>query len=776
MSRDEVDWLRVGRVALMLLGSWMALWNAWDTDKWNMWEQEVNEVCCKLRKRKRHRRSAVVRLKGKLFRKILDKWKKTARVPVSTAYEAAVDYALAYVGRSDGTTKSMDDIRSAVEELNNYERHKGVAPLSLDPKLVSLPPVGHKPVKVERLLPDAVKGMLREETMILPREQWRSTPVCRRVKNGEYVNLVERVLKAGMLSMSDSPPKVEVGLFGVPKEESQRMIDDARAAGAAMIAPPSPDLCGPSIFAVLGSGLKVVAGMDLSNYFHTLRMPDWLCSYFGWPKLTTDECAQLGIDPSTPYPLRTTCPQGWTWSSYLGQMVHREVVMRAVARFTERFPDVVVCVPSSAAEAARAARQSRDKIVIIVALYIDDNNMFGLGNNHDKDTIKCRMNELIDDFRGAYAEAGLLEQAKKCVAPNYNELEALGHVVSVGGVIGVSAQKRQDLVRLTRASLERSTVSAKAVEHLLGKWVWCMLARRSTLSALNEVFQLVSRARSRGWRYIRVTKRLRMEFQLVCNLAPAMVTPLTSEANSVVAFDACLEGYGVTYAPAIAAERDALIESLTVTGCYSNVSTDKMEDSIPDAVRSTNSWFLEGSPDTLPVVRGKRKWRVARHGAWNSLGEHINVYEIKTGLMALEKAISISKSCHSSPKEIFVCGDNTASIGALARGRSSSYTLLRSCRKACVLQLIHNVRVNWIWISTHINPADAPSRWAIHRKAVRTRARTKQKLKRKALAKARSYSELFWSLIPHENSGLTTKELDIAAATQLFYRHIWETQ
>ena len=110
---------------------------------------------------------------------------------------------------------------------------------------------------------------------------------------GEYVKLVHRLLRLGMLDLTTAPRCVN-SLFGVPKGDDIRLILDARLANCHFIDAPRVTLPSPSHLAQLqANGSLAVAKCDLSNFYHQLVLPQWIRTYFALPPLTARERAAL---------------------------------------------------------------------------------------------------------------------------------------------------------------------------------------------------------------------------------------------------------------------------------------------------------------------------------------------------------------------------------------------------------------------------------------------------------------------------------------------------
>ena len=70
----------------------------------------------------------------------------------------------------------------------------------------------------------------------------------------------------------------------------------------------------------------------------------------------------------------------------------------------------------------------------------------------------------------------------------------------------------------------------------------------------------------------------------------------------------------------------------------------------------------------------------------------------------------LARSRSSWDKRVLMIGDSLVAIGALAKGRSPSWPILRLCRMAAAVQLITGIRPYWRWIPSKRNHADGPSR------------------------------------------------------------------
>jgi len=105
----------------------------------------------------------------------------------------------------------------------------------------------------------------------------------------------------------------------------------------------------------------------------------------------------------------------------------------------------------------------------------------------------------------------------------------------------------------------------------------------------------------------------------------------------------------------------------------------------------------------------ENQWSIGTMGLWSRPeAQHINVGEQITGKLAARLVAMRGNS--SDGVWNFAVGDNTASLCALAKGRSSVVAMNVVCRHVCSLRVACAVYMKWLWIRSASNPADFPSR------------------------------------------------------------------
>ena len=99
-------------------------------------------------------------------------------------------------------------------------------------------------------------------------------------------------------------------------------------------------------------------------------------------------------------------------------------------------------------------------------------------------------------------------------------------------------------------------------------------------------------------------------------------------------------------------------------------------------------------------------YKVVIRGQWKRR-EHVNVLEGRASLQALRRA---ARNRSSWNKKMLGITDSQVIQGAFAKGRCSSFSLLRLCRRAAAIQMGLGIRLKWRYIRSKDNPADGPSR------------------------------------------------------------------
>lgn len=500
----------------------------------------------------------------------------------------------------------------------------------------------------------------KEQLQIIPRVR----PVCL-APQMEYRALIRRMVGLQMIDFTKKPKCVN-GVFGVPKDGGAaiRLIVDARPANRLFVKPPSVTLPTPEHIARISCHPDrplFTLKSDLDNCYHSIRAPAWLRPYFALPPVTAREispelAAKWGADTKL-WPMCTTLPMGWSHSVYVAQTAHE----RIVNDFTDLRP------------ADRVNAQLRDPNLesgrVLHAEYIDDLSMF----SYDPEALqKCFV-----QYSEAVRRFGLRIKLSKVIGPTFDPVEVLGVVVDgIRHTIAVSAEKLAALISDTNRILRTGLCTGFELSQVIGRWTWAALAARPALSVFSAVYRFVQCS----WRRVfTVWDSVRKELALMIGLAPLLVARLSiPEFPYVVATDASSEGLGVC-ATVLPAGKSIFLP--------------------------TENEPISGDAQSIDI--NKLKWHTIMSQRWQNKGEHINVLELRTVLLTVKWMLSYRRSV---ARRLLVVSDSSTVVGAVRKGRSSSFQLLLRLRSLAAMLLASGVQLRVEWCPSNLNPADEPSR------------------------------------------------------------------
>jgi hypothetical protein len=512
-------------------------------------------------------------------------------------------------------------------------------------------------------------------------------PVRLSVLPGHYARIIERLAGANMVEFMDaSSVKVVNGIFGVTKDENvDRLIVDAVRANLFFKKAATVKLPSPSSLADLSlppGHVLCVGKLDVDSFYNRIALPQHFRPYFALPEVWSDLAGLPG--PRRPvHPVMTVLPMGWSHAVLLGQAVHEFVV--------DSLPEF-----GAGRRLASATARDLQPQRYVHCEYVDDLL-----------TLEAALPDAppvsFAALRAAsahYDDTGLLPKAAKAAWPqaesNIDErfTTGLGVDLSSLGIARPNVEKLMDTLRKTKVVISFGRLSPRAMQQLLGLWVWPLLLHRPFLSLMGEVFDFCQQPLPLIPRLL--PPGILRELQYLVSLGPLVEVDLHDEvATSVIAFDASTRGGGVVYSPSIKDVRPvAALRELD--GWYTRATETALQG--PQAPASPPRFLLD-------LAHGP--WKTAISVPWRKKEQHINELEMTTGVMALRWA---SRSRFFRGKRVVFLTDSRVCLGAFAKGRSSSRRLLYHCRRIAALSFASGIRPLWAWIPTDINPADGPSR------------------------------------------------------------------
>ncbi len=558
---------------------------------------------------------------------------------------------------------------------------------TIDVTRVALPSEGAQ-VDILGVLPTDVAEQYSRPNDILLRmppplpQEVELVPLVFGVKKGHYPRLIRRLLDAGIISMQFVKPLCVNGLFAVRKDaDSDRLIFDGRRANAFFLPPPSPNLPSPTDLADLvvpPHSTLYVGKSDIANMYHRLRVPEWLSTYLGLPSLPM--CAVgTNTDLRIGWPVFRTLPMGFSHSVYLAHLLHGHVI------HTTYFPLCQHLSPS---------HLWLDIGSPVYFTYIDDHGVLAVSLQEASD--------LLSRSVTALDSIGLNHHPKKLIPPSkeLTSIELLGITVASNCVVYPEVSRLSLLVGWTLEALTHGVVQFQLLLRLVGSWIWLLLLRRPLLSAIDETFKFIStHQHHRG--QITLPVVVKAELCRLVQVVPLLFVDLRApEAMVVVATDACLTGGAVVQANVSEEEFRTATSYSIRRGWYSSLTQEPCYDQPLSSVPSASP-FLESMIE-------RANWTVVLSTRWKFEEKHIVILEGQALIFALRW---IASQPHLLGSRIVFLLDSLSLLGAVAKGRSSSSRLNRICQKVSALILATAIRPLWVYVPTHINPADAPSRW-----------------------------------------------------------------
>jgi hypothetical protein len=480
--------------------------------------------------------------------------------------------------------------------------------------------------------------------------------------DADYVGLLGRLRDLGMVDYTTTP-KVVNGAFATPKDEGrQRLVIDARPANAAFAASAQVVLPAPDLLARLEvpeGGLLYAAKVDLDNYYHRLRMPSWMWPFFALPAVRAEDVGMelvFGVGTKI-FPCCTTLPMGWSHSVFLAQAVHEHQATGQGG-----------LVAADQLTRNGDFRVNRPRWFI----YIDDLILVGLHQHVPK------LRGIQDTYVGAMGVIGLPHKPSKLVRPSCDGVVCIGvEVHGRNGTVGVAPASLATLSARTAAMVRGGLCRGRFMAELVGCWSWAFQARRCAYSVFSAVYRFSEAA---GRAVFEVWPSVARELQMAVALAPLLFTRIAAPwCSGVVATDASEHGGGV-------------------------VATEQA----PPAVASAAHGPFPGAEvaHTTPGGFPQTRWATIVACPW-SRPEHINVLEMRALLLGLEWQLSRPRA-HGT--RLLFWADSSVVVGAVRKGRSSSFALLTLLRRLTALSMAMDVQVHVNWVPTEINPADGPSR------------------------------------------------------------------
>jgi hypothetical protein len=530
--------------------------------------------------------------------------------------------------------------------------------------LVDLPAT-RPTARLADLLPPAAAQLLTPSAIILPEaDHVRPRPTSALGERCQYIALLRRLIDSGMAATvpADSV-RQRVSLFCVAKKNRLRLICNARPTNAVHRIPPHTQLPNPGWLGRLEASEFVAGVQDLSAYYSTLLLPDWLVPWFGLPQLSADEARALGVPPAHQLALAVV-PMGWSWAVYFAQAAHQHILAAADIKASLMLSPVPHILDDPE-----------------VMVYIDDATTVAAAPYLvQARAVQARLTEI-------YAARGLTENPSKQKQAAPDPVVILGLLFDGKcGRITPSPADLQDLIEGTKRVLAAVQVTTTDLRSIVGRWLWFGLLNRPFISIFSATFALIKACAEFAGPIV-LWEKVQIELGMAIDLAPLLIISTRLPwCDSVIASDASNTGFGVCLAEA------------SPDMCRELVAT------LPHPAQQPHT----SAPTTAVDTAAALPWRPVVARAWRRRhASHITSGEMFALTIGFRHCVAARRACDS---RILLLTDNTAVLGAVQKGRSSAAALRGPSRVLSAWLLATGCRLEVRYIPSQRNPADAPSR------------------------------------------------------------------
>ena len=594
--------------------------------------------------------------------------------------------------------QALQGLGSAFDEATPGKNFVGGVPLSVDPERIAVPEFAGLCDPACHLEAPFAEQYSRLEDIVKPECEWpdmlpKPCFMCPVEAEGR---LRAKLFAAGMVQLvreEDIPrdPRgrlLVAGLFCVEHKESQdRLIVDRRPLNETEHRLKWTTLPHGTLFCrlrVKPSQSVRGGGDDISCFFYRLRCPasKTVRTCFG-RRITGAEALRWGGLSHQSYRLGLTVwPMGDLNAVDVAQMTHESILRHAgglssheVLRYGDAFP----------------------RGPVYQGVYVDDHVVVGICDSAEVNNPEAIHDcALLDQACRAYEEAGLpVSDAKKFRMQT--EFVAWGTQVSSStGEVGAPVGRRMQMFVLVLL-LSARRVNLQILRACLGGLVHPLMHFRPGMCCFSRAYRFAATLRETDW--VRLPADIVDEFRAAALLLAVATTDIRAPVDtSVWASDATPSAGGTCEATV----SRSLAEALYDHGLHRGECT-RMDWS-PE-YRVLEAWDGPSLPPLLVQCVKSASWRVVHSVDFRSMS-HVNLQEARALRLVLRRLAATS----TSPKRVVVLIDSRVCLGAFTKGRSSS-VLLNSILRTCLgLYLFGRIELSLVWVDTHTNPADDPSR------------------------------------------------------------------
>ena len=312
-----------------------------------------------------------------------------------------------------------------------------------------------------------------------------------------------------------------------------------------------------------------------------------------------------------------------------------------------------------------------------------------------------RDEEIMAKSRDHYDAVGLPRSVAKGFSKDYNFTAWGTEVDSFSGRVGVRLQKLQTIVDLVLGAFSLDYVTKRAMQQLLGLFIHPMMHRRELMSCFHHVFSWVDTIPEGGVR--RIPPAVQDELIAACLLLPLAGANIRWPVSvRLSATDATPTAGGGAYTTTSTEIAHTLFRFAEHKGEHSRL--DWATTSTTGCVEPISHMVMT-HPDVQQLLLS-HKWEFSRGHRFRQQA-HVNLQELR----AIKNEVRQLVHDGVENTRVVNLSDSRVCVGAWAKGRSSSHKLNHLLRSCMGLLLGGRIRLVNIWVDTHSNPSDAPSRF-----------------------------------------------------------------
>ena len=340
-------------------------------------------------------------------------------------------------------------------------------------------------------------------------------------------------------------------------------------------------------------------------------------------------------------------------------------------------------------------RVPRDKLW--VGVYIDD-LLTVLRVDRRKSRLPNVDSELVARADSAYEAEGFPQSGDKAFNMDL-DFKAWG--CEMRGGVGRAAwplQCRSDLAKLTLGVLQIGWASCRLLQQLLGLFAAVFVFKREMFSVFHHIFKFVDGLSETPWTWTRLPAFILDELRAAMLLLPLAESDLRAPlSTNLWATDATPTAGGAVSCEVPKHVIEKLYEISEQRGAHVRLDGGRPGDE--DHLK------LSGRSSEVGLLALSLPWTVRAQYRFRHIS-HINLQEAR----ALVRELKEESKHTRNPIRQVILTDSMVCLGAVAKGRSSSFRLNGVLR--CLLPYLVSGRITiaLIWIPTDMNPSDDPSR------------------------------------------------------------------